>query len=410
MNPLQIECPHCKKPFELSEVLTSQVRDGVKGELKGEIESREASLKAEQKKLAVAQESLEEEVEAGLKKRSAELQAKAEKKLADQYTEQLTAQQDQMAEQALAIKTFRTQELALREEKRKLEASKEELELENARKLDAERNKIREEASKKVAEEHRLKDAEKDRKLNEALGAVEDMKRKMEQGSMESQGEVLEDLLEEKLGHMFPHDELRPVPKGVKGADVLQVVRSPQGEECGTIVWEAKNTKTWSNQWIPKLKEDMIEVRGNIAVLVSRALPEGVERFGQVDGVWVCDDVSALALVVALREQLMVVQRERITSVGRHEKMEVLYDYLMGNEFKQKIEGIVDAFIAMQQQIAVERRAMEKQWKSREKMIERVIKNTVGMHGDIQGIAGGQLPSIPALELDSGPEDADSLL
>ena len=169
---------------------------------------------------------------------------------------------------------------------------------------------------------------------------------------------------------------------------------------CGILLWETKNTKAWSGQWIPKLKDDMIETRAAISILVSVTLPESVARFGQVDGVWVSDPSSAIPLAVALRQQLVALARERQASVGKNEKMEILYQYLAGTEFKQKIEGIVEAFTAMQEQINRERRAMEKQWKEREKQIERVIKNTVGLYGDMQGIIGGQIPEIPALELD----------
>jgi hypothetical protein len=162
-----------------------------------------------------------------------------------------------------------------------------------------------------------------------------------------------------------------------------------------------KNTKTWSSQWIPKLKQDMIETRAMIAILVSVSLPEQIDRFGQLDGVWVSDPLSAIPLAAALREQLIGIQRERTASSGKNEKMELLYQYLAGVEFKQKIEGIVEAFTSMQDQLNQERRAMEKHWRQREKQIERVVKNTVGLYGDMQGIIGGQIPVIPALELES---------
>jgi hypothetical protein len=173
------------------------------------------------------------------------------------------------------------------------------------------------------------------------------------------------------------------------------------GAESGVLLWETKNTKAWSAAWIPKLKDDMIEVRASLAILVSVVLPEGIRRFGQLDGIWVSDPLCAVPLAAALREQLLAVGRERTASTGKSEKMEALYQYLAGVEFKQKIEGIVEAFTSMQDQLNRERRAMERHWKQREKEIERVIKNTVGLYGDMQGIIGGQIPAIPALELDA---------
>jgi hypothetical protein len=310
------------------------------------------------------------------------------------------------------MKTFREQELSLRKQQRKLKEAAESLELDVARKLDEEREKIRGESLKKVAEEHRLKDLEKDKVINDLKASLEDMKRKAEQGSMETRGEVLEQDFEAQLKTFFVHDDIKPVPKGIRGADLVQTVRTAMGAESGVLLWETKNTKAWSTAWIPKLKDDMIEVRASIAILVSVVLPNGINRFGQVDGVWVSDPLSAIPLAAALREQLMAISRERTASTGKSEKMEALYQYLAGVEFKQKIEGIVEAFTSMQDQLNKERRAMERHWKQREKEIERVVKNTVGLYGDMQGIIGGQIPVIQALELDDEtaklPEESET--
>ncbi|MEJ2170906.1 MAG: DUF2130 domain-containing protein [Desulfobacterales bacterium] len=308
--------------------------------------------------------------------------------------------QGALEEKDAAINTFREQELELRKEQRKLKEQAESLELEVARKLDEEREKIREKASKKAAEDHRLKDLEKDKLIKDLQTSLADMKRKAEQGSMETQGEVLEQDFEAQLKGFFVHDDIQPVPKGIKGADLIQTVRTPMSVECGILLWETKNTKAWSNAWIPKLKDDMIETRAAIAVLISVVLPDGIKRFGQVDGVWVSDPLCAIPLAAVLREQLEAISRERTASTGKNEKMEALYQYLAGVEFKQKIEGIIEAFTSMQDQLLRERRAMEKHWKQREKEIERVVKNTAGLYGDMQGIIGGQIPAIPALELD----------
>ena len=217
----------------------------------------------------------------------------------------------------------------------------------------------------------------------------------------------MEQAFEAQLKRFFVHDDIAPVPKGIRGADLIQTVRTPLGADCGVLLWETKNTRVWSAQWIPKLKDDMIETRAAFAILISVELPECVGRFGLVDGVWVSDPLSAIPLAAALRQHLIALDRERQSTMGKNEKMEMVYRYLAGTEFKQKIEGIVEAFTAMQEQVNRERRAMERNWKEREKQIERVIKNTVGLYGDMQGIIGGQIPQIPALEL--GAESVKAL-
>ena len=407
MEQGMITCPNCGQEFEMSDALTGRIREHLKAELSQDVKRREAevkkkidALKTQEAQIAKSREAIDEEIEAKLKERLSEAEKKAAKKLEGQYGEQLKELEGALEEKDESIKNFRKQELELRKEQRKLKEATESLELDVARKLDEEREKIRVETSKKIAEENRLKDLEKDKVINDLNASLADMKRKVEQGSMETQGEVLEQDFEAQLKAFFVHDEIQPVPKGIRGADLVQTVRTPIGTECGILLWETKNTKAWSSQWIPKLKDDMTEIRASIAILVSVVLPDGINRFGQVDGVWVSDPLCAIPLAAALREQLMAISRERTASIGKSEKMEALYQYLAGIEFKQKIEGIVEAFTSMQDQLNRERRAMERHWKQREKEIERVVKNTVGLYGDMQGIIGGQIPAIPALELD----------
>jgi hypothetical protein len=407
MEQGKITCPKCGEEFELSDALTGRIREHLKGELlkevsrrEGELKKKTAALKVQEEQISKSREAIDEEIETKLKERLTDAEKKAAKKLEGQYADQLKDLQGAIEEKDAAIKTFRDQELELRKKQRKLEEATESLKLEVARKLDEERERIRGEAEKKIGEAHRLKDLEKDKVIHDLKTSLEDMKRKAEQGSMETQGEVLEQDFEARLKSFFVHDDIQPVPKGIRGADLIQTVRTTMGAESGVLLWETKNTKAWSSAWIPKLKDDMIEVRASIAILVSVVLPDGINRFGQVDGLWVSDPLSAIPLAAALREQLLAISRERTASIGKNEKMETLYQYLAGVEFKQKIEGIVEAFTSMQDQLNRERRAMERHWKQREKEIERVVKNTVGLYGDMQGIIGGQIPAIPALELD----------
>lgn len=407
-----ITCPNCGHQFEISDALTAQIREHLKGEMQQEIINREkdlkkklAALKAEKETLEKDRQAIDDEIEKKLQLKLEGAVAKATKRVESKYAEQLNDLQTALSEHKESIKVYRENELELRKKQRELEIAKEDIELEIARKLDEERTKIRLEAESKVFEQHRLKDLEKDKVISDLKSALDDMKRKAEQGSMERQGEVLEQDFETQLKRYFPHDEIQPVPKGIRGADLIQIVRTPFGVRCGVILWETKNTKAWSGQWIPKLKDDMIETRAAIAILVSMVLPDEVIRFGMVDGVWVTDPLSAMPLATALRQHLVAFECERQASIGKNEKMELLYKYLSGTEFKQKMEGIIEAFMAMQSQVNKERRAMEKQWKEREKQIERVIKNTVGLYGDMQGIIGGEIPQIQVLELESETEE-----
>jgi hypothetical protein len=402
-----VRCPRCSTSFELSDALTLELRDRLRLELQADITQREAQLHQQQEEarkreeeLSKAKLDLEAEVVRRTQTKVRDIEAKAKADAEQALEARLKDLSEAVSQKDQNLREFRELELGLRKRQRELEAAVLDADLKVQRTLSEERAKIREDAEARTQESHRLKDLEKDKLIQDLKSALDDMKRKADQGSMETQGEVLELDFEERLRRMFHLDDIQPVPKGIRGADLVQMVRNPVGADCGSIIWETKNTKAWSPGWISKLKDDMAETRASLAILVTVALPDGIARFGQVDGVWVSDPLSALPLAAALRQQLLQLERERQASTGKSVKMEMLYAYLAGNEFKGRVEGIVEAFTSLQDQLQRERRAMEKNWKEREKQIERVIKNTVGLYGDMQGIIGGQIPTIDALELE----------
>jgi hypothetical protein len=212
---------------------------------------------------------------------------------------------------------------------------------------------------------------------------------------------VLEIDVEAELVRRFPHDLVAPVAKGARGADIIHEVRDAALRACGMIVWETKNTRHWHPGWLDKLKEDQRAVGANLAVIVSTVLPEGVVEFGRIAGVWVAGLRAWPALALALREQLIEVFFAHAAADGKHEKMEFLYRYLSGDQFRSRIEAMVEGFTALQSGLNRERLAMERIWRKREKRIERVLANTAGMYGEVRGIVGSSVPRVPALELDA---------
>jgi hypothetical protein len=240
---------------------------------------------------------------------------------------------------------------------------------------------------------------------------VEELKRKSEQGSQQLQGEAQEIELEKDLHSKFPGDLIEPVAKGEFGGDVLQRVIGPLNQNCGTILWEIKRTKNWSDGWLAKLRDDQRAAKAEIALLVSHAIPKGVDAFDYIEGVWVTGPRYALAVAIALRQSLIEIATARAASVGQKTKMEQVYQYLTGPLFRQRIEAIVEKFSDMQADLAKERKAMTRLWAKRESQIRGVIESTVGMYGDLQGIAGKALQEIDGLDarlLDS-KSDADEI-
>jgi hypothetical protein len=278
------------------------------------------------------------------------------------------------------------------------------LELDVARKVDEERQKVEEEVATRIAEDNRAKDLEKEKQLSDLRKQIEDLKRKAEQGSQQTQGEAVELELEDILRVNFPYDQIEPVGKGIKGADILQRVHTSTGQFCGTIIWESKNTKAWSDGWIEKLKDDQRTAKAEIAALATIVLPKDVSHFSCVEGVWVTDFSTVIGVASALRANLSQVAITKLASEGKSDKMEMLYGYLSGTEFKQRVEAIVESFVTMKDDLEREKRAMESTWAKRDKQIHKVIQNVSGMYGDMQGIIGASLPKIDYLELPS-PED-----
>ena len=441
MTDKSIKCPECGTDIEISTVLSQQIENDLKKENEQKLQKaladaqkksmedfslekedlklqldeqkeklekareKELDLKKQQRDLETKREQLNEEVETRLKKQEQVLRDQLERKAKQAAATEISDLQEQIREKDSRVEEAQKKELEIRKQARQLEEKQKNLDLEFQRKIDEERKEIEDKISKQFSDESNLKLKEKEKQINDLRKSLDEAKRKSEQGSMETQGEVLELDLEQRLRSQFVHDIISPVPKGIKGADIIQEVRDTSMNECGKIIWEAKNTKNWSPLWLQKLKDDQREVGANMAILISIALPEGIKGFGMVEGVWVTDRSSSLPLASAIREQLIQVNFARSASQGKSEKMDVMFSYLSGDEFRQRVEAIVETFSNMQDQLNKEKRAMERIWKEREKQIQRITTNTIGMYGDVRGIIGSSVQSIPALELENSLEN-----
>ncbi len=401
MTDQSIVCPHCGKKIPLSEALTHPIEEKLRKELESEIKKKERDHET-------AIEALKKAHEQKMAAERAAIEKTAKKHAEESVALDFKDVKAQLEEKTKSLEDAQKHELALLKQKRELEERERSLRLEMERKLDNERTKIREEALAKATEEHHLKDKEKDKQLDDMRKQIEELKRKAEQGSQQTQGEVQELELEEVLNANFRSDAIEPVAKGVRGADVLQRVVSSSGKTCGSILWESKRTKAWSDGWIQKFKDDLREAKADTGIIVSSVLPKDVNHFGCIEGVWVTDFPSALGLGTALRAGILQLAQVQNALSGKGEKMELIYKYLSGPEFRHRIEAIVEAFVAMKGDLDSEKRAMERTWAKREKQIERVIHNTSGMYGDLQGLIGATLTPIPSLELSPEIESSTS--
>lgn len=365
--------------------------------------------------LAAKSAEVEERVESELAARIATEQKRIAKEAEDRARQQLALelqdkelalkdQEAQLAEAARKLKEAKAAELALLNERRALQEQREQLELTVTRRVDEERAKALEAGQRLAAEQMQLKIDEAEKRSRDLLKQLEEAQRKAAQGSQQLQGEVLELSLESSLRQQFPDDDVEPVAKGIHGGDIVQTVRDGFGNNCGDILWESKRTKNWSDQWLPKLRDDQRAAKAQLAVLATMELPKGCSTFRCIDGVWVTSMPCALSVAAALRAWMIEVAAAKRAQEGRHSKSDQLYGYITGPEFRHRFEGVLESFVTMRAELDQERRAMQRAWAKRDKQIERGIEQAVQLHGNLEGILGGALPAPPQLVLPA-PED-----
>ena len=371
-----ITCPDCGHHFELNESLKNEVEKELRGKMQDWQKKKEEEFE-KQKNLLLADALKKAGEDTAAKMKSLEEEAKVK-------TQQL---QD-----------LQKKELDLMRDKNALEEKQKNLEVEIEKRFLEKRKEIEDSAIKREQELFDLKTKEYKLQMDQQQKLIEELKRKSEQGSMQLQGESQESLLEDILKENFPFDMIEEVGKGVEGADCIQTVRNSSGTICGKVIYESKRTKGWSNNWVDKLKADKRNTGADVAILVTQTFPKDMDRFGEKDGIWICNFSEAGSVAHLLRNGIIKVSEAYKAQEGKADKMQMLYDFLTGNEFRGQMEAIVEGFMAMKQSISKERIQMEKIWKEREKQIEKVLISTSGMYGSVKGIAGASIGDIPLLD------------
>ena len=408
-----IICPKCKAEIKLTESLAAPLIESIRCEYEErlsqkdtDIIQRETALREREEALSKAKETIDDQLAEKLRlertKIAAEEARKAKLALAtdiDQKDKEITDLQNVLKQRDAKLTEAQRAQAELIRKQRELDDAKREMELTVEKRVQEGLSTAREQAQREAEDQLKLKVMEREQTITSMQKQIEDLKRRADQGSQQLQGEVQELELQDLLRTKFPLDTIDPVPKGEHGGDVLHRVTGPFGQTCGTILWEAKRTKNWSDGWLTKLREDQRAAKAEVAVIVSQALPKDVQTFDLIDGIWVTHPRAALPVAVTLRHTLIEVTCARQTTEGQQTKMEMVYQYLTGPRFRQRVQAIVEAFSSMQEDLDKEKKAILKQWAKREEQIERVMQATVGMYGDLQGIAGKTLKEIEGLEL-----------
>ncbi len=422
MTEPTITCPNCKTEIKLTESLAAPLIEATRRDYEQrlakkdvDIANRETSLREREEAVAKAKETIDDQVAEKLLHERAKIAVdearKARVTLAadlDQKTKEITELQEILNQREAKLAEAQKAQAELIRKQRELDDARRELDLTVEKRVQEGLGATREQARKEAEEQLKFKVMEKEQTIASMQKQIEELKRKAEQGSQQLQGEVQELELESLLSARFPRDTIEPVPKGEHGGDVLHRVVGPLGQVCGTILWECKRTRNWSDGWLGKLREDQRAAKAEIAIIISQVLPKDVESFDWIDHVWVAHPRVAMPVATTLRQSLVDLALARQAAEGQQTKMEMVYQYLTGPRFRLRVQAIVEAFSSMQEDLDREKKAITKQWAKREEQIDRVMQATVGMHGDLQGIAGKSLQEIEGLEL-KALEDSKTL-
>lgn len=413
MTEPTITCPSCKTEIKLNESLAGPLIEATKKDFEkrlaqkdADFANRETTLRAQEEALAKAKEHQDSQIAEKLKVERTKIAEEEAKKAKltmandfDQQAKELIELQEILKQRNEKLAEAQKAQADLIRKQRELDDAKRELELTVEKRVQEGLTATRDQAKKEAEEALKFKVMEKEQTILAMQKKIEELNRRAEQGSQQLQGEVQELELEALLTAKFPFDQIVPVPKGEFGGDVIQRVVSPVGQSSGTILWESKRTKNWSDGWLIKLREDQRAAKAEISVIVSQTLPKDVESFAFIEGVWIIHPKVTLPVAFMLRHTLIEVGLARQSSEGQQTKMEMVYQYLMGPRFRQRVQAIVEGFSTMQEDLDKERKVILKQWAKRDEQIERVMQATVGMYGDLQGIAGKSLQEIEGLEL-----------
>ncbi len=402
-------CQVCGAKIDVSKALYLQIEQTLKNRYEQEFHKKDEQFKQAMAQLENQRREIEaekfrinqivqEQVEARLTSEKPQLEENLKNQIYNENKTQIEALKQELNEKSQKIAELNNALAEVERLKRENQEIESRLKLEYEKQLTDSILLEQEKLRKQYEDNFLLKLKEKDKTIEDLMAKLEDARRRAEQGSMQLQGEVQELFLEEMLKELFPLDEIQEVKKGQRGGDIIQIVRNNIGKECGKIYYESKRTKNYDKGWISKLKEDNLEAKADILVLVTQAMPEGKDRYFFEDGVWVCPFSEIRAFANVMRLMIIQIYNASIVNVNRESKMELVYNYLTSREFADTFEAIITGFNELQKSYLDEKNKVMKIWKEREKQFEKILSNAVNLYGSIKGLAGSSIPDIKLLE------------
>ena len=412
----KIKCPNCEQEIDVNDILYQQVDEEIGKKYRDELKNEKNKYQRQLDSLSEEKEQFKKEkeqqnqkvaeaIKKGIKNEEKQLRMKIKTEIQEEQSDMVKILKEDLSEKSSQLKEFNKAKSTIERLKREKDELKDSIEAESQKKFSETIVKEKERIRKNEEEKSQLKLLEKENLIEQLSTKLKEVQRKVDQGSMQVQGEVQELAVEGWLRDKFPLDNIEEIKKGAKGADILQIVNTRDKQNCGTIYYESKRTKGFQPAWIEKFKNDIREKKASIGVLITETMPSDMERMGLRDGVWICTFEEFKGLCLVLRQSIIQVSNSITAQENKGEKTVMLYNFLTGMEFHQQVEGIVEGFTQMRSDLDSEKRAVMGNWKKREKQIEKVVLNTINMYSSIRGIAGNAVQSVPLLELSSGEDE-----
>lgn len=406
---MNLSCPNCGSSIDVDALLVSQFRDSIRKDLTDELRERELELSEQQEEFERMSKSLakdkadlekrvQKQVQEHLTSREDEIKKEIKRQIVGETALQLQELEDQLIAKSKQLKAMNKDKAELVKLRRELDEQEARIILEKEQELTERLDEARDYIRTQVTQENLLKMKEKEKLISDLKIKLDEAKRKVEQGSMQLQGEIQELEIIDILKEAYQFDAISQSKKGANGADILQVVNTQQGMRIGSIYYESKRTQAYSDKWIPKLKKDNLSIKADILVLVTETLPKGIKRYGIIDDVWVCDMASMKELSLVLRYGLLKVFSVAQNQYQSKEKSELLYRYITSDEFKNLFENIIHGFKSIQESHYNEQLKVKRLWVEREKNLQQILSNLVEHYGSLRDIGGDSIVEIQMFE------------
>jgi hypothetical protein len=403
-TPVTIKCPHCGQPVELTDALAHDMRERVLQEELPKLQARETALITKEQVLLQRESSVESLVLSRLAEEKKTLLPQLREEAKQESQIELSDLRAQLTSRSKELADVKRRELELLNEKTQFESDKANLDLTIQRRVNEERELIRKQVADTLEDAHKLDALKKEQQINDLREQIDVLKRKSEQGSQQAQGEVLENELEEILRTTFSTDTIEAVKTGARGADIKHTIRNTFAQNCGLILWESKSTANWQKTWIPKLISDGQDAKADVCVIVTTALPDGISHFGIVDGIWVTSYSCFVGVAQMLRHGMLSIAKSKTAESRRQDVQTQLYNYLISNEFRNRMESILRPFLTMKSDLETEIKTTKTRWSKRQKQLDLVIEGVTGFSGDLEGVIGDQFKQLPSLDFALLPE------